>query len=158
MNVLSPLCERARSWASLRVDGELSELESALLEAHLGRCSPCRAFARGAEDVAVALATARLERPAPLALLLPRNRHRQVVRAARSAAAATLVAAVGAGAAVLGVTGHAPDLQGAALRAKPVAMVAGLESLDRVRELRRASLIRQNRAIPRNRLVPGESL
>jgi predicted anti-sigma-YlaC factor YlaD len=155
MNVLSPMCERARSWASLRVDGELSELESALLEAHLGRCSPCRAFARGAEDVAVALATARLERPAPLALLLPPNRRRQVARAVRSAAAATLVAAIGAGVAVLGIAGHAPTVH-----AKPVAMVAGSasDSLDRFRELRRASLIRQNRAIPRNRLVPGESL
>ena len=31
------LCARARFWVSLRVDGELSELEGALLDAHLAR-------------------------------------------------------------------------------------------------------------------------
>src|SRR5438309_909636 len=70
------LCERARSWASLRADRELSELESALLDSHLGRCRSCRAFARGIEDVAATLAAASLERPAPLALVLPRRRGR----------------------------------------------------------------------------------
>jgi anti-sigma factor RsiW len=38
-------CERARQWASLRVDGELSELEDALLEKHLDGCATCRSFA-----------------------------------------------------------------------------------------------------------------
>jgi predicted anti-sigma-YlaC factor YlaD len=52
-------CERARAWASLRADGELSELESALLDAHLARCASCRSFARGAVEVASALRTAR---------------------------------------------------------------------------------------------------
>ena len=34
MTPQSSRCERARFWASLRADGELSELESALLHAH----------------------------------------------------------------------------------------------------------------------------
>ena len=38
-------CERARQWASLRVDGELTELEDALLEKHLEGCAACRGFA-----------------------------------------------------------------------------------------------------------------
>jgi hypothetical protein len=38
-------CERARQWASLRIDGELTELEDALLEKHLTACGPCRSFA-----------------------------------------------------------------------------------------------------------------
>jgi predicted anti-sigma-YlaC factor YlaD len=156
MVVLSSLCERARSWASLRVDDELSELESALLDAHLGRCQPCRAFARGAEEVAAALASARLERPAPLALLLSVSRsvgrRRRTARALRTAAAATLVAAVAAGAAAVGILTQRPP--GAAT---PVAMVASSDSLDRMRELRRAGLIEQSRSIPRNRQVPGES-
>ncbi len=152
------MCERARSWASLRLDGELSELESAFLDAHLSRCSPCRAFAHGVEEVAAALAAACLERPAPLALLLPRRRRHHMARAAQSAAAATLVAAIGAGALVLGTTGHAP-----AVGVKRVAMVSGVESLDKFREFRRAQLIEQDRsiqnpAIPRNRQVPGESV
>ncbi|MGH3092088.1 MAG: zf-HC2 domain-containing protein [Gaiellaceae bacterium] len=37
-------CERARQWASLRLDGELSALEGRLLERHLGVCGPCRSF------------------------------------------------------------------------------------------------------------------
>lgn len=37
-------CERARAWVSLRLDGELSELEEALLASHLERCSACREY------------------------------------------------------------------------------------------------------------------
>jgi predicted anti-sigma-YlaC factor YlaD len=48
-------CERAREWASLRADGELSELESVLLDVHLARCDACRAFALGAERMAATL-------------------------------------------------------------------------------------------------------
>jgi predicted anti-sigma-YlaC factor YlaD len=44
--VLAADCERARSWASLGLDGELSEVESALLSAHVGRCAECAEFAR----------------------------------------------------------------------------------------------------------------
>jgi anti-sigma factor RsiW len=40
-------CDRARQWASLRVDGELSELEGALLDKHLEACPACRAFSEG---------------------------------------------------------------------------------------------------------------
>lgn len=39
-------CERAREGASLRLDGELSEFEQALLVAHLAQCEPCSSFAR----------------------------------------------------------------------------------------------------------------
>jgi Putative zinc-finger len=37
-------CDRARQWASLRLDGELSELEEILLEKHLEECAACRTF------------------------------------------------------------------------------------------------------------------
>src|SRR6476646_6391994 len=60
------LCARARFWASLRVDGELSELESALLDAHLGRCADCSAYATGVAGVTAAL------RNAPLVAVAPR--------------------------------------------------------------------------------------
>ena len=96
------MCERARRWSSLRVDGELSELESALLDNHLGRCSSCRAFARGAEDRRRRPRAARLERPAPLALVLPpRGRLRAVGRTSLAAAA---VAAASVAATLAGVT------------------------------------------------------
>jgi anti-sigma factor RsiW len=38
------ICERARAWVSLRLDGELSELEDALLGPHLRGCAQCRAY------------------------------------------------------------------------------------------------------------------
>jgi predicted anti-sigma-YlaC factor YlaD len=38
-------CIRAREWASLRLDGELSELERLFLRHHLARCAECHAFA-----------------------------------------------------------------------------------------------------------------
>ena len=151
MELISPLCERACRWASLRVDGELSELESALLDEHLGRCRSCRVFARGIEDVAAALAAARLERPAPLALVIPRRRRPQPVL--RSAAAATLVAAAGIAAVVSGVAAYGQS----ASAAKPVAMVQGVDSPNELRALRRSSLIDQRHVLPRNRQAPAES-
>jgi predicted anti-sigma-YlaC factor YlaD len=39
------VCERARVWASLAPDGELSSFELRLLAAHVARCDHCRAFA-----------------------------------------------------------------------------------------------------------------
>jgi ferric-dicitrate binding protein FerR (iron transport regulator) len=48
------MCDCAREWASLRVDGELSPLEEELLERHLELCDECRTFeedVRWATDV-----------------------------------------------------------------------------------------------------------
>jgi predicted anti-sigma-YlaC factor YlaD len=151
MELIPPLCERACRWASLRVDGELSELESALLDDHLGRCRSCRAFACGVEDVAVALASARLERPAPLALVVPRRR--RALPLLRSAAAATLLVATGIAALVGLVAGHGQP----AKAVKPVAMLQSGDSPNELRALRRSSLIDSRRVIPRNRQDPGES-
>ena len=92
-------CERARQWASLGLDGELSEFERALLRAHLDRCPSCWTYAE-----TVAHATAELRR-APLVPLaaqveLPRRRGRVLPLRAIQAASATaaLAAAVGFGA------------------------------------------------------------
>jgi predicted anti-sigma-YlaC factor YlaD len=143
----SHLCERARSWVSLRADSELSELESTLLDAHLARCSSCRTFARGAEEIAVALRAARPERPTPLALR-PRRARRAGRGALQVAAAFVVVVSAGAIAMVSGPSGPAA--------AKPVAMVAGADSPDLLRALRRPALIEQGRMIPRSRRLPGE--
>jgi predicted anti-sigma-YlaC factor YlaD len=152
MAATSHLCERARGWASLRADGELSELESALLDAHLGRCLPCRSFAGGAEEVAAALRAARLERPAPLALVLPRRNRRSALRALEVTVATALVVAAGAIAALVGVRpGAAPTA------AKRVAVVAMNDSPDTLRELRRPLLVSPIRPVPRNRRLPDES-
>ena len=151
MTTLPERCERARAWASLRVDGELSELQSALLDAHLRRCPTCREFARGAEDLAAALASARLEQPAQLELVLPpRGRLRAL---GRTALAAGTVAIASVAATIAGVS----VADGTARAVRPVAMVTAVDTPNELRALRRPLLVVSNRTIPRNRQDPGES-
>jgi predicted anti-sigma-YlaC factor YlaD len=57
--VLSVDCERARARASLGLDGELSEVEQALLRAHVGRCADCAAYAHDLERLTQELRSAR---------------------------------------------------------------------------------------------------
>jgi ferric-dicitrate binding protein FerR (iron transport regulator) len=145
----SQLCERAKEWASLRTDGELSELESALLDAHLGRCESCRTFAQGAENAATALRSAPLQRPVPIRIA-PQRAARPVLRTLQIAAAVAVVVSAGVVAAV-SVPSHPAA-------AKSVSMVAGLDSADGLRQLRRPGLIERGGVLPRNRLVPGEPI
>jgi putative zinc finger protein len=56
-------CDRAREWSSLRLDGELSELEDALLQKHLEGCGDCRGFERELRSTADLLRTAPAEAP-----------------------------------------------------------------------------------------------
>jgi predicted anti-sigma-YlaC factor YlaD len=85
-------CERAREWSSLRLDGELPQLQRAMLRKHLAACPGCTEF-----DSDVAAATAAL-RIAPMELLerpvaIPRRR-RSALRIAPAFAAAAAVAFV----------------------------------------------------------------
>lgn len=57
----SSRCERTRAWAALAPDGELSQLERRLLEAHLAHCACCRVFADQVETIAEQLRSAALE-------------------------------------------------------------------------------------------------
>jgi predicted anti-sigma-YlaC factor YlaD len=90
-------CDRAREYASLRLDGELSEFERALLETHLERCPSCRAFADDLVGVTERLRTAPLERPL-IVLTLPQRRFAALRSMQVSAAAAAVVSVVGIGA------------------------------------------------------------
>ena len=104
MTGISQTCERAREWVSLRLDGELSELESALLEAHLNRCAPCAAFAADVEGATLELRSApleRLEQP----VVLPLRRPARTVRVVQLGAAAALVAAAAGLGTVFGALG-----------------------------------------------------
>ena len=57
-------CERAREWASLRLDDELSVLEEEILERHLAVCDACRRFEEGMRVSTVRIRTTPLEMPA----------------------------------------------------------------------------------------------
>jgi predicted anti-sigma-YlaC factor YlaD len=86
-------CARAREWASLRLDGQLSDFEEVLLEAHLARCDDCRAFAASISDLTAALRAAPLEQP-ELAFEAPRTTRGRTF-ALRAVSAAAAVAVVG---------------------------------------------------------------
>jgi predicted anti-sigma-YlaC factor YlaD len=92
--VLAAECERARSWASLGLDGELSQVEQALLRAHVGRCAQCAEFELDLEGLTRELRTAPLTRP-PRAGVPARRRASgmRLLRVGASAAAAVVVAA-----------------------------------------------------------------
>ena len=97
MRTTARRCDRAREYASLRLDGELSDFESALLDSHIERCPSCRAFAEDLVGVTERLRTAPLERPL-IVLTLPQRRFAAVRRMQVSAAAAAVVSVVGIGA------------------------------------------------------------
>ena len=89
-------CERARSWVSLGLDGELSELEQALLRAHVGRCATCAGFERDADALTRELRGAPLERPVVAGM--PQRRRSAGMRVLQvSAAAAAVALAAGLG-------------------------------------------------------------
>ena len=140
MDAPGQLCARSRFWASLRVDGELSELESALLDAHLARCAACRAVVAGFATSTEALRAAPLVEPEPVAV-------RRVREPRRFLASAAVAVVVIAGAVLGGLIGgtHTPGT--AAPRA--VAVVASVETPDQLRRLRRTALLNQRR-IPRD--------
>lgn len=135
------LCSRARFWASLRVDGELSELEGALLDAHLQRCADCRAAAAGFDGAASLLRSQPSERPEPVAV----GNARQPRRALAGVAVAALL--------LLGIVAGGAVRDQVATRASStphiVAVVASADTPDQLRRLRRTTLL-NTRKIPRD--------
>jgi anti-sigma factor RsiW len=91
-------CDRARQWASLRVDDELSELEEALLERHLELCPACRSFAARLDAATGVIRATPQEKPeiayAPLErrpIRLPLGRKTAIVGIAAAAALGSFV-------------------------------------------------------------------
>src|SRR5690242_6135129 len=102
-------CERAREWASLHVDGELSEFEARLLDRHLARCSDCAPFAA---DVAGYASLLRETPLAPFRASLSLPRRRLALRPLPLAAAALFAAVAVAVASLELATRTQPSLQG----------------------------------------------
>jgi anti-sigma factor RsiW len=92
------VCDRAREWASLRLDDELSALEEEILERHLGVCPECRGFEQRISMATTALRAAPAEapsRPAEVPRREARPRFRRRSLALIAAAALALGALVG---------------------------------------------------------------
>lgn len=96
------LCERARSWAALAPDDELSELEQKLLDAHLARCGACSRFSMQVAAVATELRAAALQ-PLPRPVSIPTWHRRPAYARMRAIGAAAAVAVM-----ALGVASRAP--------------------------------------------------
>jgi predicted anti-sigma-YlaC factor YlaD len=91
--VLSVECERARAWVSLELDSELSEVEEALLRAHVGCCAACAAFERDVEGLTQELRTTRPQRPVATRASLHRRRAARRTLQLGTAAAVVAIAA-----------------------------------------------------------------
>jgi predicted anti-sigma-YlaC factor YlaD len=145
------LCERAREWASLQLDGELSELERALLDAHLDRCDSCARFRLEAAATTSLLRGAEVE-PVARPISLPRRARPGIRTFQTGVAVALVVTAAGLGS-LLGVLRSQPAQRAEAAHVSTVAFEDNANSL---RQLRRAGLIAQSRTRPgRNLLVPS---
>jgi hypothetical protein len=93
-------CERAGQWISLNLDDELSELEQAGLDRHLGHCARCRALAAHMLGLTQLLRTAPLvELGRELVVGSPRRTRARVL--SRAGIGVAVAAAAAAAAAVL---------------------------------------------------------
>jgi ferric-dicitrate binding protein FerR (iron transport regulator) len=91
----SQQCETSREWISLRLDGELSELEEAMLRRHVAGCGDCRTFEESAELFTTRLRSAPLETLAPVFAAAPHGAGRR-----RFVGVGAIAAALAASAAV----------------------------------------------------------
>src|SRR5581483_2518027 len=97
-------CERASQWISLRLDGELSELETAALERHLDACPRCAALATRVGGFTWMLRDQPLlEIPREVVVAAPRSQRVRVAR--RGGAVLAFAAALGAVAAFVVLPG-----------------------------------------------------
>jgi hypothetical protein len=129
-----PVCERAREYASLRLDGELSELEEALLAAHLSRCEPCKSFDADIRMLTSELREAAFERPSE-PIVIPGRRHaaRQVLRVGTAAAVVAVALFAGAVETVLKPRTATSATPAANMLIAPGSEVRELRALNRVR-------------------------
>jgi ferric-dicitrate binding protein FerR (iron transport regulator) len=129
------LCDRAGEWVSLRLDGELSDLEEELLERHLGVCDHCRAFAADVRWATDVLRLTPQERP-ERRLTLPAPPRRLVTRRRLTAVAAAAALAVGA---LVGALVERPSSQAPADGPTEVSLLS--KEAKQLRDLERTRLL-----------------
>jgi len=127
-------CERMRGYVSASLDDELSEVERAMVEAHLVWCPTCQAFAAdGVETARVLRETPAEELNFPI--VLPGRRLAVARKLQVAAAAAAIALAVGVGASVRQAPG--PNAGGAAFSTRAG---SGWSTETELKMLHRASL------------------
>ena len=146
--ILPEVCHRTRQHVSLRLDTELSELEEALLTAHLRRCAACSAFAVDLQVVTETLRAAPLAEPS-VRFQLPRRPARLSVAFASSAAAAAITVAMAVGGiAISGVVGV--DSSGSRISASDVQQAHDRMILnERLTEAMEVTTGQRSRQVPR---------
>jgi predicted anti-sigma-YlaC factor YlaD len=126
--VLAAECERARAWASLGLDGELSQVEQALLRAHVGRCAGCAEFAGDVGALTQELRATALE--GVVVAGMPARRRSSGMRTLQlGAAAAVVVLAAGLGSLAGSLSSRVDGRQSASAQFSPEALrVAALSA------------------------------
>jgi predicted anti-sigma-YlaC factor YlaD len=138
----TPICDRVRGQISLELDGELSQLECAMVAKHIERCPACAAFRDNTAALTDALRFAPLEQlEQPLTLpSLRRTAYAELrsnaIRVAAAAAGIAIVLNLG-----LSNSGH---FSSDALRSRPTLSTAYLQSMDYERQLMRQQADRSN--------------
>jgi anti-sigma factor RsiW len=89
------VCDRVRAQISLRLDGELSQLESRMLDSHLARCADCTEYEADVAQITADLRAAPLE-PMERPVVIRRPRRVSALRLQTGVAAALAVAVLGA--------------------------------------------------------------
>jgi anti-sigma factor RsiW len=137
-------CEQVRGHISAGLDCELSEVERARVDAHVGTCVGCRAFAGGLRETANLLRAAPLE-DLDFPIVLPSRRLTRAGKIPVAAAAAALAAAVGLGALAGGVGSSSNGLRAA--RPAPTEPASLRFPENELRMLQQASTARSNRNV-----------
>ncbi|MDQ3122722.1 MAG: zf-HC2 domain-containing protein [Actinomycetota bacterium] len=109
----SIVCQRIREQVSLRLDGELSQLELRMVAAHLERCAECRTFEESVREFTEELRAAPLQ--SPRLPILVRRARRVSLSAVQISVAATLAVAVLGVLSQVGLPGSADPAVGGGL-------------------------------------------
>jgi hypothetical protein len=123
--VLSVECEGARRWASLALDGELSQVEQALLRAHVGRCVACAVFSHDLDGLTRELRAAPRTQPRLSVPARRRNTGMRALQLGAAAAAIAIAAGLGSLAGSLTARSPAPAVRSVSLQSLRVAFVPG---------------------------------
>jgi anti-sigma factor RsiW len=153
-------CGRARRWAALAPDGELSMLELRLLQVHLQRCPACARVATDIEAISDAIRSAPLEAPSAQ-VALPVLRRATLLNRTPSVRSVGRLAAVAVGGLLAFTVGSwTSDETVATLPVRPIVIdntdfaAVNAEPAE-LRAFRRAELLSETSVAPRLGVHPG---